>query len=468
MSRFGHLASFRAPEYKTRRPPVCKDRDMQRSWLIFAVVSLFFFFVTAATFTSLGVVLFTMASELNWSMSAAGSSFAVLGLTCGLSSPLPALLMKWVGTRLTLLAGGATLAVGFGLASISHGLWEFMAATGLMGVGFTLAANIPGVYLLATWFPANAGRMIGFYFMAGALGGVFGPPAVNAIVEMSGWRTNWLIMAITAAVIGILSVFVVKDIAPVKTSEEVAAASAVPASAAPAPSASAAPPSSMPAAGGWTVGEALRTRQFAIIAVTMLVIQTVVTTIHGMLVTHLAGLGATRAFGAVVMGILGLTDSLAKGAVGTIAERVGARRLFVSGLALICVSVGLLGYAGSHAVACTFAVVFGIGWGASWLSAHLLLLDYFGRHIVASMVSTATLVTTFGIIGPIAAGFMADATGTFMPFFYLMIGLMILAAFVCGSMQAPKAAHAPVAHPPKAAQAISDDSLALPLQDRVQ
>jgi hypothetical protein len=35
-------------------------------------------------------------------------------------------------------------------------------------------------------------------------------------------------------------------------------------------------------------------------------------------------------------------------------------------------------------------------------------------------------------------------------------------------MQAPKAAHAPVAHPPKAAQAIGDASLPLPLQDRVQ
>jgi MFS family permease len=336
-----------------------------------------------------------------------------------------------------------------------------MAATGLMGVGFTLAANIPGVYLLATWFPSNAGRMIGFYFMAGALGGVFGPPAVNAIVEMSGWRTNWLIMAITAAVIGVLCVLVVKDIAPVKTSEDVAAASAAPA------------PPSIPAAGGWTVSEALRTRQFAIIAVTMLLIQTVVTTIHGMLVTHLAGLGASRAFGAVVMGILGLTDSIAKGAVGTIAERVAPRRLFVAGITLICVSIALLGLAGSHAIACTFAVVFGIGWGASWLSAHLLLLGYFGRHIVASMVSTATLVTTFGIIGPIAAGFMADATGTFMPFFYLMIGLMILAAFVCGGMQPPQAAHAlaahaPAVHAPKAAHAISDDSLSLPLHDRAQ
>jgi MFS family permease len=420
---------------------------MQRAWSIFAVVSLFFFFLTAATFTSLGVVLFTMASELHWSKSAAGSSFALLGLTCGLASPLPALLMKWIGTRWTLVLGGVTLAVAFTLASTSHGLVEFMTATGLMGLGFTLAANIPGVYLLATWFPARAGRMIGLYFMAGALGGVFGPLVVNAIVQANGWRFNWLLMALIAGALGIVSALVVKDIAPVTKLEEVAAASAAPASAAP----------TRGSAPGWTVLDALKTRQFAIIAITMLIIQTVVTTIHGLLVTHLADLGSTPAFGALVMATLGFTDSVAKGAAGTLADRIGARRLFVSGIVLLCLSVALLGFAGSHTIACAFAIVFGIGWGASWLAANLLLLGYFGPHIVAPMVSAATLVTTAGIIGPIAAGMVADATGTFVPFFYLLAGLMLVAAFACAGMR-----------PPVVACRDEDASLSLPLQERGQ
>lgn len=396
---------------------------MQRAWSIFAVVSLFFFFVTAATFTSLGVVLFTMASELHWSNSAAGSCFAVLGLTCGLSSPLPALLMKWLGTRWTVVLGGITLVIAFALAATAHGLWEFITATGLMGLGFTLAACIPAVYLLATWFPQHSGRVIGFYFMAGGLGGVFGPLVVNAIVQASGWRFNWWVMATVSGLLGALSALVIKDIAPVTAVEDVASASATPTPKAPAT--------------GWSVLQALKTRQFVIIAVTMLIIQTVVTTIHGLLVTHLAGLGATSTFGALIMSILGLTDSLAKGAAGTLAERMGARRLFVSGLVLLCVSVALLAFAATHGIAVAFALVFGIGWGASWLAANLLLLDYFGAHIVAPMMSAATLVTTAGIIGPIAAGMVADATGTFVPFFYLLAGIMVVAAIVCASMRPP-------------------------------
>lgn len=397
---------------------------MQRAWLIFTVVSLFFFFVTAATFTSLGVVLFTMAAELHWSKSAAGSTFAVLGLTCGLSSPLPALLMKWMGTRRTIVLGGATLALAFALAATAQGLWEFIAATGLMGLGFTLAACIPAVYLLATWFPRHAGRVIGLYFMAGGLGGVFGPLVVNAIVEARGWRANWWVMTGIAAGLGVLSALFVKDIAPVVAAEDVAAASAVPATG---------------MAGAWTVVKALRTRQFVTIALTMLIIQTVVTTIHGLLVTHLAGLGLSTAFGAVVMSLLGLTDALAKGAAGTLAERMGARRLFVAGLVLLCVSVALLAFATTHAIACVFALVFGVGWGVSWLAANLLLLDYFGSQIVAPMMSAATFVTTAGIVGPIAAGMVADATGTFVPFFYVSAALMVVAAIVCARMRLPAA-----------------------------
>ena len=399
---------------------------MQRAWSIFAVVSLFFFFLTAATFTSLGVVLFTMASELHWSKSAAGSTFAVLGLTCGLSSPLPALLMNWLGTRWTIVSGGVTLVIAFVLAATARGLWEFITATGLMGLGFTLAACIPAVYLLATWFPRHSGRVIGFYFMAGGLGGVLGPLGVNAVVEASGWRFNWWVMAAISGILGLLSAFVLKDVGPVTTLEDVTAAGA-----APAPRA---------ANAGWTVVQALKTRQFLIIAVSMLIIQTVVTTIHGLLVTHLAGLGATSTFGALVMSILGLTDSLAKGAAGTLAERMGARRLFVAGIVLQCLSVALLALAGNHAIAIAFAIVFGTGWGASWLAANLLLLDYFGAHIVAPMMSAATLATTAGIIGPIAAGMVADATGSFVPFFYLLAGIMVLTALVCAGMRPPGAA----------------------------
>ena len=399
---------------------------MQRAWWIMAAASLFFFFVTAATFTSLGVVLFTMAAELHWSQSAAGLSFALLGLTCGLSSPLPALVMRRVGTRWTMFAGGVVLTIAFVLASVSHGLWQFFLATGLMGIGFTLSANIPSVYLLATWFPVNSARVIGFYFMAGAFGGVFGPMVVDAIVAVVGWRMHWLIMAIVAAANGIFCALIVTDRVPVVRTQDVTDAAGGTGS-----------PEPTRAESAWTPRAAMLTRQFITIALAMLVIQTVVTTIHGMLVTHLANLGATRTFGAFAMGVLGLTDSLAKGAGGVLARHIAPIRLLTLGIAIQCGAVLLLPFASSQAIAVTFAIAFGAGWGASWLSAHLLLLEYFGKNVAAPVLSSAQLITTVAILGPVFAGMMADALGTFSPFFYVLAAMLAAIAVACAGMRAP-------------------------------
>src|SRR5258708_22411882 len=70
------------------------DHPRVNKWLAFSAVSLAFFFLNLSTFTSLGVVLYTMVAELHWTMTAAGFSFSVLGLACGLSSPLPAVCLK--------------------------------------------------------------------------------------------------------------------------------------------------------------------------------------------------------------------------------------------------------------------------------------------------------------------------------------------------------------------------------------
>ena len=108
---------------------------MQQKWLVLVAVSLIFFFLNGATFASLGVVLFSMIGELHWSQTAAGFSFSLLGIACGLSSPLPAILMKRIGGRWTMVLGAAVLALGFLLAGLTHGLVVFYLATTLLGIG---------------------------------------------------------------------------------------------------------------------------------------------------------------------------------------------------------------------------------------------------------------------------------------------------------------------------------------------
>lgn len=414
---------------------------MPRSVLVLFAASLGFFFVTATTFTSLGYVLYTMVAQLGWSKAAAGLSFSLLGLACGLASPLPPLLMKSIGTRLTMFAGCLVLAAGFFIASQIEHLTLFFVATTLMGVGFSLIAPSPAVYLLATWFPRTSARMIGFYFMSGAAGGIAGPLIVGAIVGMTGdWRLHWMVMAVSAVVLGLICLVCIRDAVKVESVEQVKGAGHE---------------QDVPAEKSlWTVRQALRTPSFLILALVMTVVQTAVTSAHSILVAHIANLGEGAAPGALAMSLLAFAGTGAKGLTGTLSERIDPRRILIAGLALQAIAMALLWSTSIVLVATAAATLFGLGWGMAWLSAHILLLRYFGAGIAGDMTAMATTATTFAVLGPIMAGRIADVTGGYS--LAILIFALLLAA---STVVAVLFLRAPVRHPIPETDMIEDGEL---------
>ena len=379
---------------------------MSRKLWVMIAVSLGFGFVTATTFTSLGYVLYTMVAELGWSRTAAGASFALLGLACGLSSPLPAILIRYLGSRMTLFSGSLVLASGFLLASVVDTIALFFVATTLMGAGFSLIAPAPGVFLIASWFPDRAGRMMGFYFMSGSIGGVVGPLIVGGVVALTGsWRVHWAVMGVTALALGVLFLVAVRDAVTVESAQQVKQAA----------SGGAVSGKSE----GWTVRRAMISPSFLLIALAMLFVQTSVTTMHSVLVMHVAALGngSAGAVGALAMSLLALTGTVAKGATGALAERYNAKGLMVLGLAMQSAALVLLSLANLAVLAIAASLLFGIGWGLAWLSAHILLLRYFGGALAGDLTAAATMATTFAVLGPLSAGWVADATGSYAPVF---------------------------------------------------
>ncbi|WP_454796450.1 MFS transporter [Novosphingobium lindaniclasticum] len=411
---------------------------MPRSALVMFAASLGFFFVTATTFTSLGYVLYTMVAQLGWSKAAAGLSFSLLGLACGLASPLPPLLMKSIGTRLTMFAGCLTLAAGFFIASQIEHLTLFFVATTLMGIGFSLVAPSPAVYLLATWFPRTSSRMIGFYFMTGAAGGIVGPLIVGGIVGLTGdWRLHWLVMSVSALILGLICLACIRDAVKVESVEQVKGAGHE--QAAPAQNSV------------WTVKQALMTPSFLILALIMTVVQTAVTSAHSILVAHIANLGEGAAPGAIAMSLLAFAGTGAKGLTGTLCERIDPRRILVAGLALQALAMALLWSASMVLVATAAATLFGLGWGMAWLSAHILLLRYFGAGIAGDMTAMATTATTLAVLGPIGAGRIADVTGGYS-LAILVFALLLAAATIVAVLflRAPVCRPAPAAPQPAA------------------
>jgi MFS family permease len=378
-------------------------------WRVYGAISLIFFFVNFATFISLGIVLSSMVKELHWTLTEAGSAFSFLGLACGLSSPLPAMLMKRWGGRMTVSAGAALLVSGFALAGASQDLVAFYTAMVLLGAGFTLTGNIPGVFLIAAWFESGAARLIGLYLMVGALGSAFGPPIVEASVRFAGWRGHWQIMAVVAAVTGLTCLVFVRDAVAQPAEAETEA-------------------TSVRTEAGWTTWQAIFTPQFLVMAFAVAWTMTSVTMIESIVTPHLGKLGSTVHAAAIVLSIIAFTAAAVKGITGRLCEAIAPPRIVGAGLALQAVGTLMLMLAATPMLQYASALIFGAGWGLSVVAGTVAVVQFFGSALGSRILSVVTLITTIGVTGPFVAGAVADRFGTFAPMFW--VAAAILAALV--------------------------------------
>jgi MFS family permease len=81
----------------------------------------------------------------------------------------------------------------------------------------------------------------------------------------------------------------------------------------------------------------------------------------------------------------------------------------------------LLSVASHPAVAAAGAMLHGLAWGTRGPLMMSIRAEYFGRRSFATIEGFASLVTTVGlVIGPLLAGFIADALGDYRPGFVVL------------------------------------------------
>jgi MFS family permease len=264
-------------------------------YLVLAALSLLYFLLTATTFNSLGLVLPSMVTELKWNWAEAGFGFTLLGLACGLTGMVPAVMIRRIGVSMTVLAGALLLMAGFITLAATHSVLAYDVGTILLGLGFSICGTVPGVHVISHSFQRQS-TAIGIYFSCGSLGSVAGPLlfyAVNAHAD--NWRTYWIIAAGIALALGLFAASVTSS----KYATIYDAANAAPVD----PNA-------------WTARAALRTPAFYVIVAAYSVFLLVNTTIHSFAAQALQELGFS----------MGATASLlSMGAmIGAVGSTVGA------------------------------------------------------------------------------------------------------------------------------------------------
>ncbi len=385
----------------------------RREYLGLVAAAAILVFGSATTFSTMGIVLFAMLREFHWSEAVAGGAFTTLILTCCVAHLLPVPMIARIGARWTIVSGGVVLAIAFMLAYATQNFLTFYVAAGILGIGFSLVANTPGIYLITGWFGNQAPRMIGFYMMIGTLGGAIGPPVAQALVSSGGgWRLYWLAMTATALILTFLCAIVIKE--PVPVTDDAGPIEAV-------------------SADNWRYRDTLRAPQFIVIALAMVATQTCMITVSGITPSHFARLGWSAGFAAQILGLQGLVGTLATGVSGWLSERFDPKSVLVFGLISEALGMAILAFGNSTWMAYVFVPVFGIGWSVSCLTVTVLLVRYFGQATGVAALAAIFMFAGAAAIGPAIAGTVADLTGSFSPALSglaLVLLPVALAAFV--------------------------------------
>jgi len=388
---------------------------MNRPWITLAAVSVVYFLITATTFSSLGVVLPAMIGELHWSWGGAGTGFSLLGVAAGVTATLPATMIRRFGVRATFVAGSLAMGAAFACLALTHGLPLYFLGCVLMGLGFALLATVPGTYLLTRLY-INPSFAFGLYFTVGGLGGVAGPILYLWVAAISqDWRAYWLVSLLLVLLAGLLSAVLVDVKTDLHQEADKSAGS-----------------------DDWTVKAALRTRQFAILAAAYSIFLFVGITVNAVSVAHLMNHGITAALAGGMMSAEALINAGARLAGGVLVRWIGAKILLLLSLAMLV--IGLLALSAAHdlPLMLVYAVGIGVGYGLTFFASTILLLDYFGRGPNLELFAIVNLISVVGSGGPAFAGFVADHTGSFVPAFTILEGLVLLVLIAVAVMHRPQ------------------------------
>ena len=389
-----------------------------RAWTTLLLVSTLFFLVTAATFNALGPARGDMVGELHWSGSEFGTGFSLLGVFCGITATIPALLIRRIGLRFTLALGGVVMAAAFACLATTHGVMLYFAGCSLAGLGFTLLATVPATYLLARNF-VRPGFIFGLYFTLGQGGAVAGPLLYLWIAGTSGWRMVWIVSGVASLVTALLAALLVDTRADVaahaEQDPEITRES-------------------------WTVKSALRTPQFMVLAAAYSVFLFVDITVNAFSIPHLMGHGVEEGVAIGLLSLGALINAGGRLGGGLLSRVMDARPLLAFALLLLAGGLLALCLGSGPPMLLAYAAGIGFGSGLTFFASTILLLDYFGRKPNLELFAAVNLISTVGSIGPAFAGFVSDRTHSFLPVFLILAALVAIIFVAVLRMKPPQRA----------------------------
>lgn len=418
-------ATLATPSAPSAGPGTPAGGEFSRGWKALAASFVGTAFgASPLPFNTIGFFIDPLQKEFGWSRTEISLGITIYGLLAALLAPVFGRLADRYGVRPVAL--GSLLA--FGLAFASFALipgslaWFYFVwvLVGLVGIGSTPVTWTRAINL---WFYRRRGLALGLTLMGTSVSAVLLPIITVALLDWQGWRAAYAVLALLPLAVALpIGLLLFREPRPEERPPELRVAAGAAAGAA---------PGALAGLPGVSFAEALRTRGFWLLWISILLVSFA----YGGSLVHLPSMlsaqGFTRGDTASVMAVFGLSIAAGRLITGLLLDRFWAPFVTLPILSLPALACWLL--ATDHSMTMTVAVfsafLLGFAAGAETDLIAYLAGRYFGMANYGQIYGV--LYMAFGIaaaLSPTAYGWVRDTTGSYDPILFAAAGMFVVGA----------------------------------------
>lgn len=369
-----------------------------------------------------------MQEQMGWTLSQITGAFS-LGLLVSGFVTLP------VGTWLDKYGARFLMTIASILATFLLIAWSFVdslplfyAIWMLLGVTMAMLFYDPAFVVIANWFNVRRGTALAIVtFVAGFASTIFIPLA-DYLLNLYGWRTSVLILAIVYGVISIPLHAIVLRRRPADMGLELdGRVFQHEAEERPIPQKS------------MSVAEAIRSRSFLwlTIAFGLSTLASISIRVHFIPYAISTGIDATTA--AWMAGFIGVTQVIGRLIFAPLEVRFSSKVVTLVTMATLAVSFFLLIISQSLVFVGIFVLVFGAAYGAMTLVRPVILADLYGTAEYGRINSRMAFIMMFVITAaPIGTGILFEWFGSYQPVMWILAFIALLSVLAIAKFSPEK------------------------------
>lgn len=299
-----------------------------------------------------------------------------------------------LGPRPMVIAGMLFLAIGLFAASRATTLMQIYATYSLgvgLGVGFVY---VPAIGAVQPWFRKRLGLAAGLASAGVGMGTLITPYASVALIHAFGWRGAFVALGGFVLVVGVTAAALL-DNDPARLGLH--------------PDGATGEPGKPPPKAGLSLRETLHTRVFWIFFASLVLCTIGQAMPFAHLVPYARDHGHSEAFGAILIGLVGVGSVIGRFGLGGMSDRVGRREML--GGVYFAMAVLFIAWAAfsSAWVLAAFALLYGVSYGGFVGTCPPLATDYFGPKAISGVIGALYAGAGIGyLVGPLAAGVAFD------------------------------------------------------------